>query len=139
MDYRRFGNKLVIRLNRGEEIVTSLVDIFKKEDIRAGYFTGLGAIDQLTMAIFDKDKKEYIDSTYEEPLEVTALVGNVSTMDDQVYTHMHITCGRGDGTALAGHLKKAVISMTAEIFVEVIDGKIDRSFDEETGINLIKF
>ena len=50
---------------------------------------------------------------------------------------VHIVCGRKDASTVSGHLNEAEISLTAEIFVDIIDGKIGRVFDEDIGINVI--
>ena len=38
-----------------------------------------------------------------------------------------------------GHLNRAIISATAEIQIQVIDGEIGREFSQEIGLNLFKF
>ncbi|MCI5839146.1 MAG: PPC domain-containing DNA-binding protein [Peptoniphilaceae bacterium] len=139
MEYKRDGNKLLIRLKRGEEIIEKVSEILKKENVKAGYLTGLGACDDVTISFYDREKKEYKDINFKKPFEITMLYGNISQMNENLYTHFHITLADINANAFGGHLKRAVISMTAEIFVEIIDTKIDRFYDDETGINLMKF
>lgn len=43
------------------------------------------------------------------------------------------------GQVFGGHLNRAVVSATCEMVVTVIDGKIDRYYDEDVGLNLFKF
>lgn len=137
MIYKRFDDKLVVRLVKGEKIVESLHEVFKKEDIKAGSISGLGAVDKLDMGFFNPTSKEYNPLIFEENMELTSLVGNVSRKDGEVYTHLHIVCGREDASTVSGHLNEARISLTAEIFVDIIDGNIGRIFDEDLGINII--
>ena len=72
-------------------------------------------------------------------MEILSLLGNISTKDDEPYLHLHIVVSNDEGEALGGHLTKAVISVTAEISIDIIDTYIGREADSLTGINLIKF
>lgn len=139
MVYKRFDDKLVIRLRKGDKLVESVREILEKEDIKAGFVTGIGATNDLNVGLYDPKEKKYNSKNYKEDLEITNFAGNISNMDGELYTHFHITCGRSDGTAIAGHLNEAVISLTAEIFITIIDGEINRIHDEELGLNLIEF
>lgn len=148
MIYKRFGDKLVIRLKKGDKLVESVREILEKENIKAGFLTGIGATDNLEVGLFDPKTKNYNIKKYEEDLEIANLCGNISNKDGKLYTHFHITCGRVadnaqkgqiPGSAIGGHLNEAIISLTAEIFVTIIDGDINRLYDEDLGLNLIEF
>ena len=43
MDYRRFGNTVVVRIDRYEEVMEKLAEICEKEGILLGSISGLGA------------------------------------------------------------------------------------------------
>lgn len=57
MNYRKFENQYVIRLDRGEEIVESLKTIAEKENIKLAYLTGIGAVGKVTAGVFDTKEK----------------------------------------------------------------------------------
>ena len=42
-------------------------------------------------------------------------------------------------TTLEEDLNKAVISATCEMVIHIIDGRVDRSFSDEIGLNLFDF
>jgi hypothetical protein len=50
-----------------------------------------------------------------------------------------MSAGDRDNNVYAGHLNKAVVSATCEMFIHVIDGAVDRKLNEEVGLNLLKF
>ena len=50
-----------------------------------------------------------------------------------------MSVGNEKGEVFGGHLKRAVVSATCEMVITVIDGKVDRVYDEEIGLNVFKF
>ena len=139
MDFKRFGNKYILRLEKGEEVVETLNKFIEKEDIVLGRVSGIGAVDSAEIGIFLKAKKEYKSREFTGDMEIINLAGNISTMNDQKYLHLHIALCDEDLNMMGGHLNKAVVSVTAEIIIDLIEGKVDRKRDEEIGINLLKF
>ena len=140
MEYRKYGGGYVLRLDSGDEVVDSLTRLAQKEDIRLASVTGLGAAKDITVGLFSVTEKKFYGKRCEGEYEVSALVGNITRKDGEPYLHLHITFGNPDkGEAYAGHLTSCVISATAEIFVQVWDGEVDRRFDEEIGLNLLDF
>jgi len=65
------------------------------------------------------------------------MTGNITTMEDEVYLHCHITLGDQKMRAIAGHLVEGTIAATCEIVLISLDGKINRKHDEFTGLNLL--
>ncbi len=59
MVYKRFGDKLVIRLKKGDKLVESVREILEKENVKAGFLTGIGATDNLEVGLFDPKTKDY--------------------------------------------------------------------------------
>ena len=139
MEYRRFEDSYVVGLNKGEEIVSSLKQLCNEEDIRLGEITGLGASDLVEIGVFNVNTKEYKTKTFEGMFEITSLVGNVTTKDDDVYLHMHINFGDQDGNVKGGHLVSARISATSEIILRIIEGSVGRKLSDEIGLNLFDF
>ena len=41
MEYRRFGSKLVVRLERGEEVCAKLLELAERENIRTAAVSGM--------------------------------------------------------------------------------------------------
>lgn len=139
MEYRIFGQTVVLRLEKGEEVIESITALCKKVDIKLGSISGLGAANYVTVGLFKIDEKKYYSNTFEEDFEITNLTGNISRMNGEVYLHIHGTFANIEGKCIGGHLNKAIISATSEIIINIINGEIDREFSEEIGLNLIKF
>ena len=59
MEYRRFGNTIAARIDRGEEILTALQEIAETEDIRLASISALGATNDFTVGVYNVDEKQY--------------------------------------------------------------------------------
>lgn len=139
MKSKLFNNILAVRLNRGEEIVSSIEKLCKEYNIKSGTIQAIGACDKIKIGLYEVEKRTYISTVIEKELELINLMGNISQKDEKLYLHLHAAFGDEKGNAFGGHLNEAVISGTCEIFINIIDGFIDRIFDDETGLNIIDF
>ncbi|MBD7914424.1 DNA-binding protein [Clostridium sp. Sa3CUN1] len=139
MEYRIFDQTVVLRLEKGDEVIEAITELCKKEDIKLGSILGLGAANYVTVGLFKIDEKKYYSNTFEEDFEITNLTGNISRMNGEVYLHIHGTFANIQGICIGGHLNKAIISATSEIIINIINGEVDREFSDEIGLNLIKF
>ncbi len=139
MEYIRTGNTCILRLQKGEEILTKLKEFSEKEHVTLAKIEAIGATNDFTVGAYDSKKKQYRSHHYTGEYEILSLLGNITTKDGEFYCHLHMSCGSEDGSAVGGHLNSAVISVTCEMFVTVLEGKVERKYDEETGINLFYF
>ena len=139
MDYKRIKDILIVRLDIGEEVLTKLVELAKAENIKLANVTGIGATNKFKVGLFDVDKKQYISNEYKGNFEITSLMGTISTMNGEVYTHIHMNASDESNNTYGGHLNEACISATGELCIQVIDGVVDREFNKEIGLNLFKF
>ena len=138
MKYKKFDNTYVVRIEKGEEVISKLTDLCNNENIKLGSITGIGATDKLVIGLFDTNSKQYHKTTLTGPMEITSLMGNVSTKDGETYLHIHINVCNTDMQVYGGHLNECYISATCELHVTKIDGEVDRYFDESIGLNLYK-
>ncbi len=139
MEYRRFSDTIVLRVDPGEEICRVLLDVAEKENIDLAHISGLGAINRFTTGVFDTVQKEYHANHFEGLFEIVSLTGTLTRKDGEPYLHAHLSAGDREGHVFGGHLNEAYVSATAEIIVRVIDGKVNRRMDERIGLNLYEF
>ena len=139
MEYRRFENTIIARLDKGEEIIEQVKKIALRENISLASVQALGAVDQFTVGVFKTEEKEYLANEFQGSFEIVSLTGTINTMQGEFYCHLHMSAGNEKGEVFGGHLNRAVISATCEMVITVIDGKVDRYHDEEIGLNLFRF
>ena len=139
MDYRRFGKTIVMRIDRGEEVLTQLKAMALKENIKLASVRALGATDNFTVGVFKTGEKKYYANHFTGDFEIVSLTGTISTMNGEYYAHLHMAAGDEQGQVFGGHLNEAIVSATCEMIVEIIVGQVDRAFSPEIGLNLFKF
>lgn len=139
MEYKRFGNTIVARIDKGEEILDKVREIALKENIKLASINALGAVSEFTVGVFKTDEKKYYSNEFKGYFEIVSLTGTINTMNDEFYTHLHMSAGDDTGKVFGGHLNRAIVSATCEMVINIIDGRVDRYFDEEIGLNLFKF
>ena len=139
MEYRRFGKTIVMRIDKGEEVLTQLKAMALKEDIKLASVRALGATNDFTVGVFKVDEKKYYANHFTGDFESVSLTGTISTKNGEYYAHLHMSAGDAQGRVFGGHLNEAIISATCEMVVEVIDGRVERAYDDDIGLNLFKF
>ena len=139
MEYRRFGNTIVARIDRGEEILAAVREIAGAEHIQLASVSALGATNDFTVGVYNVDEKQYHANDFKGNFEIVSLTGTINTMDGEFYTHLHMSAGDEKGQVFGGHLNRAVVSAVCEMVISVIDGVVDRRFSEKIGLNLFRF
>ena len=140
MEYRVYGNAIVLRIQKGEEILNCIQTVCETENITLGSVTGLGAVGEVTLGVFNREKFAYEKQSYVGDMEIASCVGNISTMEGKTYLHIHMVVGNvTKGLVHAGHLNRAVISLTGEFILHKINGVVEREYSPEVGLNLFKF
>ena len=121
MKYQRFEQTIIVRMDKGEDIVEQVKNVALKEKIKLASISALGAINE-----------------FKGDFEIVSLTGTINTMNNEYYSHMHLSAGNDQGQVFGGHLNKAIVSATCEMVIQIINGEVDRYFDEEVGLNLLK-
>lgn len=138
MQYKRLKDAIIIRIDIGEEIGKEIKNVAVKEHIKLASISGLGAVDKLTIGVYKPKEKKYYSNSFEGDFEIVSLTGTITTMNNEVYPHIHISVGDDKGHVVGGHLNEAFVSVTCEVVLKLIEGNVDRAYNEEIGINLLR-
>ena len=139
MEYRRFEHVCVVRLDAGEDVLEQVKAVSLRENIQLATVQGLGAVDELTIGVFDTASKSYHANHFQGSYEIVSLTGTISTMNGEYYCHLHMSAGDEHGHVVGGHLNQARISATGELVITILPGTVDRAFSPEVGLNLFRF
>ena len=59
MEYRRFQDTLIVRMDRGEEITEQLRAVAEKENVTLASVEALGAVNDFTVGVYNTAEKKY--------------------------------------------------------------------------------
>lgn len=136
---RQVDGTYIVSIEDKSPILETLTDFVVTQKIKAGSISGIGATNEATLRFFDPTTKKYVDKKFSEQMEITNLTGNISEVDGKPRLHMHVTLGKSDYTALAGHLQNSKIRGAGEFFIKPINSKIIKTKNEEVGLNFYDF
>lgn len=144
MDYRRFSYTYYVRMDKGDEVISELLELCRKENISSCIFSGIGGLSQAEIQTFIPEKGEFETDTVNGMLELVSLTGNVITDDEMnYYHHTHAAVSFKDENGhhmLGGHIKSLTVLYTAEIELRpVTGGTIKRVYNPETGTGFWNF
>ncbi len=128
---------MIARLAIGEEILASLKDLARAEEIPWAWIQGIGAIDDLTLALYDPAERRYRESVFRENLEVVSMSGNIAWLGDDPVVHAHGVFSRVDCTTVGGHIVRGCVSVTLEATLAIGEGRLERRPDDRVGLNLL--
>ncbi len=126
-------------MDKGEGILEKVREVAEKEKIKLADISALGAVSEFTVGVFDTEAKEYHANEFKGSFEIVSLTGTINTMNDEFYCHLHMSAGNEKGQVFRGQLNRAIISATCEMVITLIDGRVDRRFEKEVGLNLFQF
>lgn len=138
MKFTRFGDRFVIRLMKGEEVVASLVEFAARHGIEAAALSGIGAVDSITLGYFDPEKRDYLREELPDSHELASMNGNLSLLEGKPTFHIHATLADRGHRARAGHLFSARVSVTVEVVLTRLPGRMERAWEQEIGLNLLQ-
>src|SRR6266513_3811553 len=124
--------------DKGDEVTATLLQFAKENQLKASYFTAIGALSDVLLGFFERDRKDYKRIEVNEQVEVMSLFGNLAQDESgQHKLHAHVVIGKSDGSAHGGHLLKAHVWPTLELFLTETSETLQRRVDEETNLPLI--
>ena len=121
----------------GDEVAEGLLAFARRQRVSTASFTGIGALEALTVGYLEVQRRDYKRIRIAEQVEVLALAGNVAVTDEGPQIHAHLVVGRSDGSAHGGHLLEARVRPTLEWIVTETPAHLQRRSDPRTGLALI--
>ena len=128
-----------IRIDKDENLFSSLEDWAIKNNIKSGHLSGIGALKDVELGFYHLDKKQYDRKLFPKEAELLSLEGNLTYLEGKPFFHIHTVLGDEEFRAYGGHLFSATVAVTCEINFREFDHNISREMNKEIGLNLIGF
>ncbi|MGI6680142.1 MAG: PPC domain-containing DNA-binding protein [Bdellovibrionota bacterium] len=129
-------SKYMMRLEKDEMVMESIKKFAKKYNVKSAEVRALGAIDYVSLSLYRPATKDYDTREFNEPFEISCLYGNISSLNGEPYSHIHISLNNTNYEGIGGHLNEARISATLEAYIDVFDVVVDRKKDENVNLNV---
>ena len=132
----KVGRVVFARLSEDEDLLEAITLRAKRAKITTGFFILIGALKKAKFGFYRG--QEYKPLEISEPVEIVSCIGNISVKKQEPIVHAHISISNDKGAAFGGHLLSGcVVSVNAElVLVEATDSRLQRVFDEKTGLYL---
>jgi predicted DNA-binding protein with PD1-like motif len=92
------------RLAKGDDLLQALEKFCQEHKITLGEVRALGAVTRARVGFYHQEERKYYFLDLEQPLEILALVGNISLKDGKPMVHAYVTLADAAGRACGGHL-----------------------------------
>lgn len=127
------------KCDHGGDLLEEIASLCENEEIRLGRIEGIGAVAKARLGFYDQDLRKYLYHSFDKPLEIASLTGNISMREGKPFPHVHVTLSDEEGNAFGGHLAPGTIVFACEVVIQVFESPdFVREHDEETGLPLWK-
>ncbi len=123
------GQDVMVRLMDGEELMSSLATLSLDS---AALLNGVGMLRDLEIGYWNGSN--YDVQRIADPVELLSLQGNFARKGDELMIHCHATIAKHGAAAFGGHVLKATVHNTAEIYVHKLSGIVLERKMEQTGL-----
>lgn len=126
-------------MQTGDEITTELKKFASSRNLGGSSFKAIGALSHVQLGWFNWETKQYETAIeLREQVELISLIGDIAMKGSNPEVHAHATVARRDGSAHGGHLMKATVRPTCELILTESPEYLQKTFDAESGLALIK-
>jgi predicted DNA-binding protein with PD1-like motif len=136
----RGSRRLLVRLDRGEELVDRVEALARREGIKAAWIRGLGSLEWVELDRHDQARRTAEPpARFETPCDILTLEGNVAMVAGAPRALLHASLARRTDNGidvLGGRLRSGRV-FAVELWIEVFDDlQLARAQDAATGLAL---
>ncbi len=137
MVFTKVDDGFMVRLEKGELIVSTLTQFCIDKSIKSGVVSGVGGAMWAELAFYDLEQRAYEYERHDELLEITNISGNIAVVGDKPAAHLHATMADSNYHCYGGHLKEAETAATCEIYIRTFSKEMARTHNEAVGLKVL--
>ena len=123
MEFTRVGEDILLKLNPGEEIHSSIQSLHDHGIECAVITSGIGRCHNIEIGYLGNDRV-YQKTMHHNSMELLSTQGNLAPGPNGPFTHLHVVISDDDNIVHGGHLFSATVSVTAEIHLRVLSSNL---------------
>jgi len=140
MKAKKSKSLICVRMEENEDFFEKLKEVVKKFKLKSGIIIhALGQFKDVELGFYDRKRRKYLTKKFKGPFEITNLSGNISFIGKEIISHVHVVLGKKNFETISGHLNKATVTSTLELFILTTPLKFVRKLDKESGLKLLHF
>ena len=137
MKSNEMNNIIFIRLFQDEDVNEQINEACRLHDVKtAVVLSGIGQLKQVKLGYF-KEKGDYTPETFNKPLEILSLSGNICKQNNNYILHLHAVLGDKKKNTIGGHFMEGKISITGEIVLLKTSINVYRKLNNKTGLQAL--
>ncbi len=126
-----------IKLDKGEDVIETITSYINKADVHAAVMSAIGVLKEVELGYYDLHEGKYIVKKIEEDMELMSFSGNIGILNGKAHPHIHVVLAGPDFNCVGGHLLKAKVGVTCELFMNTFNNKLERIYDDNIKLNLL--
>jgi predicted DNA-binding protein with PD1-like motif len=135
MRHRAVEGGFLVRFDRGEKLPDALAALCSTLGIETATAHGIGAIEDVELGYYDLASKTYERTHLAGSWELVSLTSFIATWEDKPFVHTHVVVSGRDFIAKGGHLFSGTVSITVELRVHTVAGRVTRAMNPVTGLH----
>jgi predicted DNA-binding protein with PD1-like motif len=136
--YSKTASGFLMVLREGADVIASIENLVKEQQIPSGNFTGIGFAGEVTFGFFDFNQKKYNPKTFSK-VEMGSLTGSIAWSEGKPSLHIHGVATDDKFNAHGGHILALKVGTgSMEIYITVNQEKLERKMEQPLGANVLQ-
>ncbi|MGC8663081.1 MAG: PPC domain-containing DNA-binding protein [Thermoplasmata archaeon] len=133
---KRFGNMIIAKLEKNDDVFESIENLIDEYIIKGGIIvSGVGMLKNFEIGYWNG--KEYEKKVIEKNHELVSMHGSIAENDPKI--HIHVGLAGPDHFLIGGHLISAKADPMVELTILETGLPIQRVFNEKTSLKEMSF